>query len=517
MKDKALAPKTDSPSSLSPYQVERPEAQQAPVVRPDPAVGVLAPLGSEATAQAHAAKLDESTAGPALRRLQRQYGNRYVQRVVERVQRQGGVEGFQLDDETAGRIHRARSGGQPLDGAVQAQMSGALGYDFSGVRVHTDSEADVLSQQLSAKAFTIGQDIFFRRGEYSPGPGPGRELIAHELTHVAQQCTGRVRSSMSGMTVRPAGDVYEQEADDMTGALSSADPMLSSPMESVGIERLSRLKEQHRSTPLSQEASGDGALQIQRAVLHTMAEDDWLAEMNFPLAERAAGGPRLPWGRAYGQRGDRVAVMGHGAPGRLLDARGGVITPLRGDHIANELQRGWENGGRGIREVILWSCHAGEPEGDGNPSLVDATAAALRQEGIHATVNGVVGLHVPDVRWEERYAGPRLADEDELELFTLIERHHRRNHGLATWQADQVVIRIHRHNQRSLIPGDPLHTYREVYEEWETRGRHPDRPFVDSQIDSFYRDLFDDPDIPELTSEVGNYGRLQVSEPRPAG
>jgi hypothetical protein len=66
-------------------------------------------------------------------------------------------------------------------------MEQAFGADFSSVSVHTDSEANELNQELSAKAFTIGQDIFFRDGEYSPGSGSGQNLIAHELTHVVQQ------------------------------------------------------------------------------------------------------------------------------------------------------------------------------------------------------------------------------------------------------------------------------------------------------------------------------------------
>jgi len=129
------------------------------------------------------------------------------------LQQHGRGEGFRLADETAVRINRARASGQPLDGVIQAEMGETMGHDFSGVRVHTDSEADVLSEQLTAKAFTTGQDIFFRRGAYNPGSGSDRELIAHELGHVVQQRSGRVKGGGSGMTVRPADDAFEQEAD----------------------------------------------------------------------------------------------------------------------------------------------------------------------------------------------------------------------------------------------------------------------------------------------------------------
>jgi hypothetical protein len=129
------------------------------------------------------------------------------------IQRRGGDQRFQLDEETMNRINRARDGGQPLAEPTNQRMSAALGYDFSGVRVHTDAEADKLNQQLQAKAFTTGPDIFFKRGAYSPAPSSGQELIAHELTHVVQQSKGKVGGEGSGMTVRPAGDVFEQEAE----------------------------------------------------------------------------------------------------------------------------------------------------------------------------------------------------------------------------------------------------------------------------------------------------------------
>jgi hypothetical protein len=140
--------------------------------------------------------------------LQQKIGNRAVQRLL--AQRDDG--GLELDDETAGRINEARGGGQGLDAGLQEQMGTALGHDLSGVQVHTDTKADTLSRELNAEAFTTGQDVFFRQGAYDSHSGGGRELIAHELTHVVQQGTGAV-SSTQGMTVNPPDDVYEQEAD----------------------------------------------------------------------------------------------------------------------------------------------------------------------------------------------------------------------------------------------------------------------------------------------------------------
>jgi hypothetical protein len=91
--------------------------------------------------------------------------------------------------DTEGAINRARGRGQPLPPSTRDEMGHALGADLDGVRVHADGGADLLSRGLKARAFTTGQDIFFRRGEYNPGSGPGKELLAHELTHVVQQTT----------------------------------------------------------------------------------------------------------------------------------------------------------------------------------------------------------------------------------------------------------------------------------------------------------------------------------------
>jgi hypothetical protein len=137
-------------------------------------------------------------------------GNRALQRLLAQ---RSGDSAFALDDATASRINGARGGGQPLDGAVQKQMGESLGHDFSGVRVHTSGESHALNEQLNAKAFTTGSDIFFREGAYSPQSSSGQELIAHELTHVVQQGSGVVGGGGNTMKVNAPGDRFEQEAD----------------------------------------------------------------------------------------------------------------------------------------------------------------------------------------------------------------------------------------------------------------------------------------------------------------
>jgi hypothetical protein len=80
-----------------------------------------------------------------------------------------------------------RSPGWPLDFTTRAEMESRFGYDFSGVRVHTDARAAESARAVNALAYTVGQDLAFSHGQYEPGSQDGKRLLAHELTHVVQQ------------------------------------------------------------------------------------------------------------------------------------------------------------------------------------------------------------------------------------------------------------------------------------------------------------------------------------------
>lgn len=105
-----------------------------------------------------------------------------------------GLAGGAISPNLESQIQSAKGGGQTLDSNLQQQMGQAMGADFSGVKIHTDSQSDQLNQSIQAKAFTTGQDVFFRQNAYNPHSRGGQELIAHELTHVVQQNHGDVRA-----------------------------------------------------------------------------------------------------------------------------------------------------------------------------------------------------------------------------------------------------------------------------------------------------------------------------------
>jgi len=201
--------------------------------------------------------MNESRRVQSLLRLQQQYGNRFVQRVIAQhaiqtkltigqpgdiyeqeadrvaeqvmrmpepeVQRQPEEEEEELqmvqkqpqeeeeemqmkelpgqNSEVApkleSRINALRGGGQPLPVSTRSSFEQSFGYDFSQVRVHTDAEADNLNSSLNAQAFTTGQDVFFRQGAYNPGSSSGQKLLAHELTHVVQQNGDKIQQKLN--------------------------------------------------------------------------------------------------------------------------------------------------------------------------------------------------------------------------------------------------------------------------------------------------------------------------------
>ena len=125
-------------------------------------------------------------------------------------------------------IRRAQGDGNFLPEQVREPVEQVFGTDFSKVRIHTDAVSHRQNQALKANAFTTGQDIFFREGAYNPGNNQGRELLAHELTHVMQQ--KKSKSSTKIIQLSPITDfqtalltVYEEDdiREQLTRAINS--------------------------------------------------------------------------------------------------------------------------------------------------------------------------------------------------------------------------------------------------------------------------------------------------------
>jgi Domain of unknown function (DUF4157) len=110
----------------------------------------------------------------------------------------------QIDQATEERINSLRGKGESLPEVVKNEMQQQLQADFSAVRIHNSGEAAALAAGINAKAFTVGNDIFFATGEYAPDSAEGRKLLAHELTHVVQQSDGIASKIMRASGSTPA-------------------------------------------------------------------------------------------------------------------------------------------------------------------------------------------------------------------------------------------------------------------------------------------------------------------------
>jgi len=110
----------------------------------------------------------------------------------------GGGE-IALSDELTDRVRSLKGGGDPLGEGERVFFEPRFGADFSQVRIHTGSAAEETARLLNARAFTLGADIAFGGGRYSPGTDEGRRLLAHELTHVVQQGGSTASRNLAAM------------------------------------------------------------------------------------------------------------------------------------------------------------------------------------------------------------------------------------------------------------------------------------------------------------------------------
>lgn len=85
------------------------------------------------------------------------------------------------------RLQNKKGMGEYMPGKVNKEMGSKIGADFGNTKIHTDSNAILMNQELGAQAFTHGNDIYFNQGKYNPESSAGKHLLAHELVHTIHQ------------------------------------------------------------------------------------------------------------------------------------------------------------------------------------------------------------------------------------------------------------------------------------------------------------------------------------------
>ncbi|MET0340071.1 MAG: DUF4157 domain-containing protein [Polyangiales bacterium] len=130
-------------------------------------------------------------------------------------------------------LSKLEGAGRPLTPAEAAPAS--HGADFSQVRIHTDAQAQRLARALHACAFTYGRNVGFARGAFRPETAPGRLLLAHELSHAAEQRAMGLADAAAGASGLAPVQLAEEGGPDDTRTPEPAHDG-STPSESRGEE-----------------------------------------------------------------------------------------------------------------------------------------------------------------------------------------------------------------------------------------------------------------------------------------
>jgi predicted ABC-type ATPase len=126
----------------------------------------------------------------------------------------GAHASFEASKPFERQLSRTQGRGSRLPKEAKDEFEASLGVSLNRVRIHTGADSDRLNRSIQAKAFTHGNDIHFRAGEFNTRSSHGKHLLAHELTHTIQQTGGKpAQRVQTKVRVGAAGDRFEQEAD----------------------------------------------------------------------------------------------------------------------------------------------------------------------------------------------------------------------------------------------------------------------------------------------------------------
>jgi hypothetical protein len=257
-----------------------------------------------------------------MHQVQRQYGNRAANEWLDGASQAAGPEGGRVERRLANDIQRATGTGSRLPANERAANEQQLGASFKHVRLHTDAQANSLSGQLHAKAFTYGSDVFFSAGGYN------RATLTHELSHVVQQTGPRGERPVSGgpIKVGPSNDSYERAAD------AAAHATAQQPKAQAAVQRADE-DEPRRSMP-RRILSGLGSM---GRGMGRAARGLGLGAMAFPMAgAQALAGRRLVGGPNAGPFRSSLQGVTDSAqsnPGRTAVALGQAFNPMF--HVRN--------------------------------------------------------------------------------------------------------------------------------------------------------------------------------------
>ena len=228
------------------------------------------------------------------------------------------------------------SPGRPLDTGARAFMESRFGYDFGAVRVHTDARAAESARAVNALAYTVGHNVVFQSGLYSPGTEAGRRLLAHELTHVVQQRAGAARGAAPGVT--PAARQVQRQVPPRRDAQTQPVPTQESSADEDTLRRLreeiGRAEQALRRTDLT----GTARAGLQEALTRARSAESRLRE------QAASEAPEMVEASVAGTAAFPASVprAAEVIRGRLVVGASGVAAGML-TLLASMLTSGWTN------------------------------------------------------------------------------------------------------------------------------------------------------------------------------
>jgi hypothetical protein len=193
------------------------------------------------------------------------------------------------------------SPGQPLDLGVRTFFEPRFGHDFNKVRIHTDAKAAESARNVNALAYTMGSDIVFRAGQYSPENTDGKLLLAHELVHVVQQ-NGSIglqrqlddikEEDVPSETAEKVEDIQEEPTDEATEKQAEESEIY--PEEIGPLGEVEYISEDYSP---EEEISEEEKISAVSADLSSHLSSDWVTPPNH-VSEREAD--RISHAMVYG-------------------------------------------------------------------------------------------------------------------------------------------------------------------------------------------------------------------------
>ena len=350
--------------------------------------------------------------------LQRAVGNRTLQRIVdERLAAPVvGARGGALPMELGRSLEAERGGGRPLSADERRPMERALDTDFEQVRLHEDEAAGELAVALGARAFTVGNDVFL-----GPRADASADLLAHELTHVAQQ---RSLNEPPALEVGSADSRHEREAESAGADVASGGALSASALPVPAVQR----------------------------DWFDFATDDAMGSILGAIPELAAGLPSFSGiadaGKSFlgspGAALDAAQGAGAGVANTAGNVMGAVLGPLSAYGGLSTIVDEFESGNANVSNLIggglsYMGGAASALGGLGSLGVGGSAAGSLASLGpVGALIGAGGGGFAVGTAIGENFIDPYLnrAHTEEIDEEESIAAFEAQQRGETTWQAD---------------------------------------------------------------------------------